>query len=414
MSEQSITNFSMLDPRVSSDPYEFYALLQKECPVYEMPETGTFVITKYDDLRQVLKDFESFTSDVRIAARGPQANLQQSLLTEGGGWEHVPTLQRTDPPVHARYRKLVDRVFTIKRVREMTPHLDKVVNDLIDGFINTGECEFNDNFAMRMPGIIIAEQLGLSPDDVTTFKKWADAMLGAARAPVATEEEIRNNASIELEAQLFLADIFEDRRSAPRDDLMSALVHAHGDDEEPLNMHELQNLMHQLITGGFETTQSAINHGMWTLVRYPEIAQQLREDESLLKPFIEEVLRWESPVQFLARQAKKDVEISGTMIPAGSLVMVGYGPANRDEEKFGCPHQFDLERKGVGAHLAFGSGPHFCPGALLARQEMMSSFKYITQRMDNIQLAKPLPSPVHNFSMYFLPMNDFHIRFDKI
>ena len=161
MSEQSITNFSMLDPRVSSDPYEFYALLQKECPVYEMPETGTFVITKYDDLRQVLKDFESFTSDVRIAARGPQANLQQSLLTEGGGWEHVPTLQRTDPPVHARYRKLVDRVFTIKRVREMTPHLDKVVNDLIDGFINTGECEFNDNFAMRMPRYHYCRAVGL-------------------------------------------------------------------------------------------------------------------------------------------------------------------------------------------------------------------------------------------------------------
>ena len=100
---------------------------------------------------------------------------------------------------------------------------------------------------------------------------------------------------------------------------------------------------------------------MWTLVRYPEVAKQLREDESLLKPFIEEVLRWESPVQFLARQAKKDVEISGTMIPAGSLVMVGYGPANRDEEKFGCPHQFDLERKGVGAHLAFGSGRALLP-----------------------------------------------------
>ncbi|MGZ0217373.1 MAG: cytochrome P450, partial [Acidimicrobiales bacterium] len=347
------------------------------------------------------------------ADRGPFADLQQSILRDGGGWEHVQTLQRTDPPDHGRYRSLLDRVFTIKRVREMIPYMDRVVNDLIDGFIDKGECEFSDDFAMRMPGIIIAEQLGLKREEVSTFKRWADAMLGASRSPIATEDEIRADAETELEAQKFLAEIFEDRRSRPQEDLMSAMVNSHGDDEEPLTMNELQSLMHQLITGGFETTQSALNHGMWTLIRMPEVAAKLRSDISLLKPFVEEVLRWESPVQFLMRQATSDVEISDTVIPAGALVMVGYGPANRDEEKFGCPHQFDLERKGVGAHLAFGSGPHFCPGALLARQEMMSSFRHIIERMDNIRLSKPLPKPVHNFSMFFLPMHDFHIEFDK-
>ena len=413
MSKELVTDFSMLDPMVSSDPFGFYDLLQEQCPVYQIPETGAYVITKYDDLRQVLKDHESFTSDVRIADRGAFADLQQSILRDGGGWEHVQTLQRTDPPDHGRYRSLLDRVFTIKRVREMIPYMDRVVNDLIDGFIDKGECEFSDDFAMRMPGIIIAEQLGLRREEVSTFKRWADAMLGASRSPIATEDEIRADAETELEAQKFLAEIFEDRRSRPQEDLMSAMVNSHGDDEEPLTMNELQSLMHQLITGGFETTQSALNHGMWTLIRMPEVAAKLRSDISLLKPFVEEVLRWESPVQFLMRQATRDVEISDTVIPAGALVMVGYGPANRDEEKFGCPHQFDLERKGVGAHLAFGSGPHFCPGALLARQEMMSSFRHIIERMDNIRLSKPLPKPVHNFSMFFLPMHDFHIEFDK-
>jgi cytochrome P450 len=403
----------MLDPHLSSDPYDFYELLHRECPIYQIPETGTFVVTKYDDLRQVLKDFDAFTSDVRIATKNQHADLQQSILKDGGGWEHVQTLQRTDPPVHGRYRQLLDRVFTIKRVRELTPHIDEVVNEVIDTFIDKGQCEFNNDFAMRMPGIIIAEQLGLSRDEVATFKKWGDAMLGAARAPVATEDEIRANAEIELEAQLFLAEVFEDRRKNPQDDLMSGLVHAQLEGEEPLSMHELQNLMHQLITGGFETTQSALNHGMWALVRYPELVSQIRNDEKLLKPFVEEVLRWESPVQFLARQATRDVEINGTTITEGSMVMVGYGPANRDEEKFECPHKFDLGRKNVGAHLAFGSGAHFCVGALLARQEMMSSFKHIIERMDNIEMAKPLPDPVHNFSMFFLPMHDFYIRFDQ-
>lgn len=410
---RSPADFSFIDPSVNSDPWEFFAVLQNACPVYQMPETGAFIVTKYDDLRQVLKDHETFSSDVRVAAMRGDQQMPQRILREGGGWEHVQTLQRTDPPVHGRYRKLLDRVFTIKRVREMTPYIEDVANTLIDNWIDAGECEFNNDFAMPMPGIIIAEQLGLGRDEVTRFKRWADAMLGVSASGMPTEDDIRANTETELEAQLYLAEVFEDRRNNPKDDLMSGLVHAHGDDEEPLSMHELQNLMHQLITGGFETTQSAIDHGMWTLVRFPELVARLRADEALLKPFVEEVLRWESPVQFLARRTTKDVELSGTAIPKDSTVMVGYGPANRDAAKFPCPHAFDLERKNVGSHLAFGSGPHFCVGALLARQEMITAFKQIVNRLDNITLAQPLPTPVHNFSLFFLPMHDFHIKFDR-
>jgi len=413
MSSKAVEDYSFLDPMTNSDPYELYDVLHNQSPVYQIPEVGIYVITKYDDIRMALKDFETFSSDVSVATRGEFSNLHQSILIDGGGWEHVQTLQRTDPPKHRRYRKLVDRVFTKKRVDELLPHLDEVVNELIDNFIERGSCDFNNEFAMRMPGIIIAEQLGLSRDNVSTFKKWADSMLGASRAPVATEEEVTENAKIELEAQLFLSEVFESRRKNPKEDLMSALVHSHGDDEEPLSMHELQNLMHQLITGGYETTQSAINHGMWCLVRFPDIAEKLYSDEALLKPFIEEVLRWESPVQFLLRRTTKDAEVSGTIIPEGSMVMMGYGPANRDEAKFECPHQFELERQGVGSHLAFGSGVHHCPGALLGRQEMIRSFKFLVERMKNIKLAKPLPEPVHNFSMFFMPMKDFHIEFEK-
>ena len=325
----------------------------------------------------------------------------------------MSTLQRTDPPIHSRYRKLLDRVFTIARVRELTPHIDEVVSVLIDGFVDNGECEFNNDFAMPMPGIIIAEQLGLDRDKVGTFKRWADAMLGTARAPVASEAEVRANAEIELEAQLFLADVFEKRRQQPTDDLMSAMVHSHGEDEEPLTMAELQNLMHQLITGGFETTQTAINHGLWTLIRYPELQDNLRQDESLLKPFVDEVLRWESPVQFLARRATRDVELGDTLVTKDSMVLVGYGPANRDKSKFECPHQFDVGRRNAGANLAFGSGNHFCPGALLAKQEMMSSFRGLLNRLEQIKLAKPLPDPVHRFSLFFMPMHDFYISFKK-
>ena len=406
-------DFSFLNPAVSSEPWDFYEVLHEQSPVYQIPETGAFVVTRYEDLRAVLKNHDVFSSDVGSIGGGSLAEIQQGVLKNGGGWPHVATLQRTDPPIHDRYRKLLDRVFTIARVRELTPHIDDVVNSLIGNFIDRGECEFNEEFAMPMPGIIIAEQLGLDADNVATFKRWADAMLGAARAAVASEEEVRTNAEIELEAQLFLAQVFEERRQNPTDDLMSAMVHSHGEDEEPLTMPELQNLMHQLITGGFETTQTAINHGMWTLIRHPELQAKLQEDNNLLKPFVDEVLRWESPVQFLARRAKQDVTIGETFIKKDSMVLVGYGAANRDKEKFECPHQFDIDRPNSGANLAFGSGRHFCPGALLAKQEMMSSFKLLLDRLKDIELAKPLPEPVHQFSLFFMPMHDFHIRFKK-
>ncbi len=406
-------DFSFLNPAVSSEPWDFYEVLHQQSPVYQIPETGAFVVTRYEDLRAVLKNHDVFSSDVGSIGGGSLAEIQQGVLKNGGGWPHVATLQRTDPPIHDRYRKLLDRVFTIARVRELTPHIDDVVNSLIGNFIDRGECEFNDEFAMPMPGIIIAEQLGLDAGNVATFKRWADAMLGAARAAVASEEEVRTNAEIELEAQLFLAQVFEERRQNPTEDLMSAMVHSHGEDEEPLTMPELQNLMHQLITGGFETTQTAINHGMWTLIRHPELQAKLQEDNNLLKPFVDEVLRWESPVQFLARRAKQDVTIGETFIKKDSMVLVGYGAANRDKEKFECPHQFDIDRPNSGANLAFGSGRHFCPGALLAKQEMMSSFKLLLDRLGDIELAKPLPEPVHRFSLFFMPMHDFHIRFKK-
>ena len=407
------SDFSLLNPAVSSEPWDFYEVLHEQCPVYQIPETGAYVITRYDDLRAALKNHDVFSSDVGSLRGGPLGDIQQKVLEGGGGWSHVSTLQRTDPPAHDRYRKLLDRVFTIARVKELTPHIDDVVEGLIQTFADRGECEFNDEFAMPMPGIIIAEQLGLDADKVATFKRWADAMLGAARAAVASEEEVRANAEIELEAQLFLAKVFEERRLHPTNDLMSAMVHSHGEDEEPLTMAELQNLMHQLITGGFETTQTAINHGMWTLIRHPELQSQLRDDNTLIKPFVDEVLRWESPVQFLARRAKEDVTIGGTLIEKDSMVLVGYGPANRDQAKFECPHQFDMERRNSGANLAFGSGRHFCPGALLAKQEMTSSFKLLLDHLEDIELAKPLPDPVHRFSLFFMPMHDFHIRFKK-
>lgn len=412
--ERAIGDYSLLDPEVQSDPYAFFEKLHHDCPVYRSPETGMYVITKYDDLREALRDTEAFSNDARRAStaslQGDLGKLYQEILAERG-WAHVLTLQRTDPPEHSRYRTLLDRVFTASRVRGMKDHIDDIGVELIDKFVGQGECEFIGDFAMPMPGIIIAEQLGLDRKDIKTFKRWAKATLAMASVPM-NEEQVRATAEVELEAQHFLAKMFEDRRANPQDDIISGLVHAHGGEEEPLSMHELQSVMLQLINGGFDTTQSAIAHSMWLLVRQPELQDELRGDESKIKHFIEEVLRWESPVQRLPRVTTRDVEIGGTTIPAKSVVLFCYGAANRDEEMFGCPHEFDLNRKNAGSHMAFGSGVHFCVGAMLARQDMLSSIRLLLERMENIRLAKDLPDPVHLPGLFLLPMKEMFLSFD--
>lgn len=410
---RSIADYSLLDNRVQSSPFEFYDLLHRECPVYRMPETGFYIVTKYEDAREVLRDTDSYSSVVLGMKEllGPGAELYQQILRERG-WEHVHVLHRSDPPAHSHYRKLVDRVFTAKRVRDLTPRIDAVANELIDRFIDRGECEFVSEFSLPMPAIVLAEQLGLDKSEVGRFKTWAETMLATSNR-LMSEEELRATADIELEAQHYLAALFEERRQNPTGDLISGLVHAHLKGEEPLSMHELQNIMHQLITGGFETTTSAIAHGLWLLIRHPDQMERLRNDRSLMKNFVEEVLRIESPVQGLMRRTAREVELNGVTISAESVVIVRYGAANRDPEKFVCPHLFDIARENAGAQLAFGSGPHFCVGAMLARQEMASSFSAILDRMDDIALARPLSDPPHLPSLNFMTLRELPIRFRK-
>ncbi|MEE2768045.1 MAG: cytochrome P450 [Actinomycetota bacterium] len=402
-----------MDHEVQSDPWSFISELHEHCPVHRMPETGMWMVVDYEATRESLLNPETFSSQVR-AADGLQAEnhrLHQRILGERG-WGHVSTLQRTDPPTHTRYRKLVNRVFTPRRVAAMAPDIDDLANELISGFLKTGRCEFMADFAMPLPGLVIAEQLGLDRDQITTFKRWADAMLAPAMRLLSRDEVIAV-AEIELEAQHHLAAVFEDRRAAPRDDLISALVHSHEGDEEPLSAHELQNLMHQLITGGFETTTSALAHGVWLLIEHPDQQELLRSQPELLDGFIEETLRYWSPVQGLVRMATRDTEVCGAVIPAGSVVSMRYGAANRDPAVFEDADRFDITRTDNGAHLAFGLGAHYCPGASLARQQMRSAFSALLDRSEWLDFEEPMPEPVHEPSIFLLPVREMHLGFTK-
>ncbi|SPJ25407.1 cytochrome P450 [Palleronia abyssalis] len=404
---------SLLDPMTQSDPFDAYDVIREMPGIYRMPETGFFIVTRYTDLRAVLTDPKTYSNEVdRASLQGPENAAFLHDYLQQHGWPHIATLQRTDAPAHTRYRKLVDRVFTVKTVRDLTPHIQSVANRLIDTFADNGSCEFIEDFAVQLPGVILAEQMGLNADEVSTFRKWANALLAPA-SYVMSRDELRANADIELEAQHFLRDVFEDRRKAPRDDLISKLVHSHQEGEDPLTMGELQSIMAQLIAGGFESTTTTIGHALRQLILNPDQMNALRADESLIRGFVDEVIRYESPTQGLRRRTTRDVELAGTLIPKDSVVIVRYGAANRDAEKFECPHAFDMQRKNAGQHLAFGAGPHFCIGAILAKAEISEGILAVLNRLEDIQLAHPLEEPIHHPNFLTLPLKTLPITFSK-
>ena len=403
---------SFLDPVTQDDPFEAYDELRQHCPVYKLPETGLFMVTRYEDVREVLTTSSVFSSRPGAGAGGAnEASKAHAAVFSEKGWVKARTLQRTDPPEHTQYRKILGRVFTNRTVERMRPRLEEITNQLIDNFIDRGSCEFVSEFALPLPGIFICEQLGLPAEEYGTFKKWADAMLAMSQKPLSPEEATMQ-AELEVEAQHHLAKEFNKRRKEPADDLISLIVHAHEDDE-PFTMEELQDLMHQLVTGGFETTTAAISKAMLLLLQYPDQMDKLRTDPSLIKNFIEESLRFDSPVAGLWRTTACPVDIGGASIPEGSPVMPRFASANRDPEMFESPEKFDIERENVNQHMAFGLGSHFCLGASLARAELLAAFTIILDRLDDIHLIGEMDQEIHNFSFFLRPMKELNIGFSK-
>jgi cytochrome P450 len=399
------------DRSIQGNPFEYYAQQRTQCPVWHEPDVDLFVIGAMAEAREALTEPATFSSAParKSQSANPVPVAYVRALAERG-WGRAVTLQRTDAPVHTKYRKVLNRVFTPARVRAMTPHIDGIVTELIDGFVANGRCEFVADFALPLPGMFIAEQLGLDRTQYKTFRRWAEAMLCLANRPDMTMDEAMAFVEIELEAQHYLAEECERRRGGDGDDLISMIVNA-APDGEPFTMNELQDLLHQLVTGGFETTTAGLSTAMHLLVTHPEQQQLLRARPELLPNFVEEVLRYDSPVQGLWRTSACPAHVGGVDVPTGSSVMVRFGAANRDPAVFDEPDRFDIERPNANQHIAFGLGAHFCLGAALARQEMTSAFRILLDRTNHLELDGPAPSPLHEPSFFLRPMTALPIRF---
>lgn len=410
------------DRDVQDDPFPYYTQRHAVCPVWHEPDIDLYVIGGMREIREALNDVATFSSaPVRTGSRLSAVAAAYSKVLSERGWARAMTLQRTDPPLHTRYRKVLNRVFTPARVRALTPSIESIVHHLLNGFVEAGRCEFVADLALPLPGMFIAEQLGLDRSDYRTFRRWAEAMLCLVNRPDMSMNEAMAEVEVELEAQHYLALECEKRRAEPGDDLISLIVHAHASEdtqvalpasrEEPFTMHELQDLMHQLVTGGFETTTAGLSAAMLLLVTHPDQQELLRRRPELLPNFVDEALRHDSPVQGLWRRSACPAQVAGVDIPEGAAVMVRFGAANRDPGVFVDPDRFDIARDNANQHVAFGLGAHFCLGAALARQEMASAFRIILERTERIELDGDLPVPLHDPSFFLRPMTALPIRF---
>ncbi len=375
------------NPQLLENPYALYAGLRGANPVFRLPlpvpGPGIFVLTRYAEVEEVLRDGERFSVD-RLRADIVQ-RFRDRLPTQFlGGPQGIRTKLLLDPPEHTRLRGLVNKAFTPRRIAALAPRIEALVDELLAPACRDGRMDVMQDFAAPLPAIVIAELLGVPAEDHRQFKLWASELVNALGegGPLDSAPRVEKSMQQLLD---YLRDVIAERRAEPRDDLISALIAAQ-EERDALTDLELLSNSFLLLLAGHETTTNLIGNGLLALLRNPEEWQRLRTEPARLEHAIEELLRYDSPVQATVRVAKCDLELAGVALPERALVVVGIGAANRDPGVFPEPDRLDLGRENV-RHLCFGFGSHFCLGAGLARLEARCAFRALLERAPGIRLA---------------------------
>jgi cytochrome P450 len=384
-------SISFADPEVLACPYSAYAVLREEAPVYLDPGTGTYVITRYEDVRRILLDPASFGSagyldqvtDTMLAERAERVRA----LYRDNGWLPGPALGFIDDPRHADVRAIFEKAFRASRIKELDPRIRDTAFRLVRRTAEKGSCDFVDEVAIPLPLHVTGLITGVPEQDLPNIRLWTDAFIRRFGLMISEEEE-RECVLLEIEAQHYLKGIIDRLRAQPDDTLLSDIVNTPMRDGTLLTDNELlAHLMADTFVGGSETTTSALSAGMRMLGEDAELRARLTADpERHLRAFIEEVLRLESPVQGLYRVAARPVELHGVLVPQGAVLNLRYASANRDRQQFAEPDRVNVDRRAPGSHLAFGSGIHHCVGATLARRELYWGFMAVIQCLDHIEL----------------------------
>jgi cytochrome P450 len=384
MSTTAALHFDVRDPAFLANPYPLFKQLRTAAPIWKAP-FGRWFLTRYDDCNLLLRDrrFGKDYVDPEALMRrfGPTAP-QDSAVVE---LSHMMLMR--DPPDHTRLRGLVNKAFTARRIESLRERVGEIANRLLDEVIPQGEMEAIRDLAFPLPVLVICELLGIPEPDRNRFTAGSSAGVALINPTPPTREEL-DAANAETDASSgFFEDLFELRRREPQDDLITQLVQTE-DAGDRLSTIELRANVRLLFAAGHETTVNLIGNGLWSLLTSPAQWQLLRDDPTLIPNAIEEILRFQSPVQAVARTVAEPVELRGVTLEERELVVALLGAANRDPEVFEDPDRLDITRKDL-KPLSFGGGIHFCLGAQLARIEAAVVFETLLRRIPDLRLLQP-------------------------
>jgi len=379
---------NLFAPETLVDPFDYYREAHEAGVKLEfVAEANAWVVYSYELVSEVTAKPEIYSNDF-ASLMGAADDEIDAILAEG--WDNPPTLLTADHPIHTRNRKLVNLAFSAPRVNAIEADMRKKSIELIAKMAEKGSGDFVEDFAIPLPVAMIAQQIGLD-NDPKQVKDWSDAAVDRFSQLISRERELECARSF-VDYQRYMKGLIDDRRANGGDDLLTDLVEARVEGETPLTDEEIMSIMQQFMVAGNETTTSTIAGGLLQLIRNPDQMAKAKaaaggRDPKLIQNMVEEMLRYESPSAGIWRVVKKDVELGGEKIAAGSMLQVRYAAANRDPAKFEDPDAFLIDRKNARAHLAFVKGPHMCVGNMLSRKEMFVAFDELLERLDNFQLA---------------------------
>jgi cytochrome P450 len=391
---EPLSSFTLADPRFMQNPYPYYERMRAEDPVHFDERIHTWLVTRHEDIIAAARDTVSFSDEMRVSAavRSPhQAEVEEYIRSEGFMVNDPSDSFKVDGELHTRRRKLVQHAFTGPAVAAMEAHVAGICRKQAATFLQRGTADLVREYAMPIPILVICQALGLPMDRVDELSRGADAMVAQIGAG-ATREEAYQRARDVMQLHRFVREAIELRRKTPGTDLISLLVHARTEDDSApqLTERELMSITTTAVAGGVDTTRNGISFGLHALATVPGLLQRLRdsqEQDKDLSRFIEETLRFYTPVPQLPRVATRDTVLSGKTIAKGSLVFLCWASGNRDAARFADPDSFNIDRANSNQHLAFGTGVHFCIGAMLARQEMKCAFRELVNNLQSLKLA---------------------------
>jgi cytochrome P450 len=392
-------HFNPMAPEFLADPYPTYHRLRAEDPVHWSP-LGFWVLTRYDDVVGVLRD-QRFVKEPMIAAVAARFGIPPGTIG-------LSMLDR-DPPDHTRLRGLVSKAFTPRVVERLRPHIQEIVDGLLARVEGHGTMDLIEEFAYPIPVMVICELLGVPVEDHERFKTWSlDLARGLDSIMLPPDSEVALRSGIARQGlTAYFRDLIAKRRAAPRHDLLSALIAAE-EAGDKLSEDELLASSILLLVAGHETTVNLIGNGTLALLRHPDQLRRLRDNPGLIASAVEELLRYDGPVQRTARMPSAEVTIGGRTIKPDEMVMPFIGAADRDPAQFPDPDRLDLGRAD-NRHVAFGLGIHFCLGAPLARVEGQIAINTLVQRLPKLALATEQPE--HRQSLTLRGLKSLSVSF---